>query len=359
MNNNVQRLLESGILQCPRCEGELQPGKKISCSACDYEYPILDTIPVLTPEPEEMVGLWQNRLRNFFNGQQGNIQSNAQLIQTPELYPPLRERMKTVTQARVDNLKTIMDLFLPLRDLGPGIPPTEHTDNVGSFMLLVYLLRDWGWDTDEVDILCNAVIGSLPADLSLDSLLVIGSGACRDAYNLHNHYNCKLTVSVDIAPLMLLGASRVLSGDELNLYQILPNNIRNAHDNVSLWKLQAPRTPDNDFLFAFADATQMPFRENAFQAVLTPFIIDAIGEDLRTFSKRIHKLLRPGGYWANYGAMTFVPGISYTAEEVLSIVTDAGFRVLAHGFSTKPHLAPGESCQRNVYDCLYFSAVKE
>jgi ubiquinone/menaquinone biosynthesis C-methylase UbiE len=151
----------------------------------------------------------------------------------------------------------------------------------------------------------------------------------------------------------------VLSGGELNLYQILPNNIRNAHDNVSLWKLQAPRKPDNDFLFACADATQMPFRENAFQAVLTPFIIDAIGEDLRTFSKRIHKLLQPGGYWANYGAMTFIPGISYTAEEVLSIVTDAGFRILAHGFSTKPHLAPGESCQRNVYDCLYFSAVKE
>ena len=359
MKDNVHRLLESGILQCPRCSGELQPGKKISCSTCDYEYPILDTIPVLTPEPEEMVGLWQNRLSNFFNGQQRNIQHNAQLIQSASLYPPLLERMKTVTQARVDNLKTIMDLFLPLRDLGPGIPPAEHADNVGSFVLLVYLLRDWGWETDEVDILCDAVIGSLPEDLSLDSLLVIGSGACRDSYNLHNYYNCKLTVSVDIAPLMLLGTSRILAGGELNLYQILPNNIRNAHDNVSLWKLRAPRKPDNDFLFAFADATQMPFKDNAFQAVLTPFIIDAIGEDLRIFSKRIHKLLQPGGFWANYGAMTFVPGISYTAEEVLSIVEDAGFRILKHGFSTKPHLAPKESCQRNVYDCLYFSAVKE
>jgi len=359
MNNNVQRLLESGILQCPRCEGELQPGKKISCSACGCEYPVLDTIPVLTPKPGEMVANWQHLLRNFFNGQQRNIQSNAQLIQSSSLYPPLRERLKVVTQARVDNLKTIMDLFQPLRDMEPGTPPNEKTDKVGSFILLISLLRDWGWDTDEVDILCNTVIESLPADLSIESLLVIGAGACRESFNLHNHYQCKLTVSIDIAPLALLGASRVLSGGELNLYQILPNNIRNATDNVSFWELKAPCKPDNDFLFAFADATQMPFRENTFQAVLTPFLIDAVGEDLRTFSKKIYKLLQPGGYWTNYGAMIFIPGISYTAEEVLSIVEDAGFRILTHGFSTKPHLAPRESCQRNVFDCLYFSAVKQ
>ena len=70
-------------------------------------------------------------------------------------------------------------------------------------------------------------------------------------------------------------------------------------------------------------------------------------------------VLEPGGYWANYGAMTFLPGFSYTAEEVLSIVRESGFRILKHGFSTKPHLAPRESCQRQVFDCLYFSAVRE
>lgn len=358
MPNNTDTLLASGKLKCPTCSGTLHANAQLNCSTCGQTYPVLDDIPVLMPKPEELVGLWQNRYANFVGGQQRNIQSNVQLIQSPGVYPPLRERLKTITHARSENLRTIMELMAPLQDLGPGMPPTRNTDALGSFILMVYLLRDWGWDTDEVDILCNAVIGSLPQGLSLDSLLVLGAGACRDAFNLHNHYQCKFTVSVDIAPLMLLGASRVVAGRPLNLYQIQPNNVRNAPDNVSFWELKAPRAPDNDFLYLFADATQLPFADASFQAVLTPFIIDAVGEDLRSLAPKIHRILEPGGYWANYGAMNFLPGFSYTAEEVLSIVSASGFRILQHGFSTKPHLAPRASCQRQVFDCLYFSAVK-
>ena len=359
MTSNTAALFSSGKLHCPGCTGTLSFEDKLHCGNCGQAYPLVGGIPLLMPKPEELVGLWQNRFANFAQGQQRNIQSNMQLIDSPAVYPPLRERLKTITRARSENLKTILELMSPLQALGPGTPPTEHTDAMGSFMLLTYLLRDWGWDTDEVDILCDTVIDSLPQDLAPESLLVLGSGACRDSFNLHNHYNCKFTVSVDIAPLMLLGAARVVSGGTLNLYQILPNNIRNAQDNVSYWELKAPRTPGNDFLYLFADATQMPFADASFQVVLTPFIIDAIGEDLRSFAKRVHHLLEPGGYWANFGAMTFLPGISYTAEEVLAIINESGFRILKHGFTTKPHLAPRESCQRQVFDCLWFSAVKE
>jgi len=359
MTSNIDRLLASGKLQCPACAGPLERADRLGCTACGQHFPLLTDIPVLMPKPEEFVGLWQNRLANFIASQQRNIESNRRLMASPGIYPPLRERLDRVTRARMENLQTLTELLAPQRELGPGIPPTEHTDAVGSFMLTVYLLRDWGWDTGEVDILCNKVIEILPPELSPESLLVLGAGACRDSFNLHNHYNCPLTVSVDIAPLMLLGAARIVSGGELNLYQIQPNNVRNARDNVSYWKLRAPRTPDNDFLYALADATRLPFAEAAFHVVLTPFLIDAVGEDLRAFAPRIHKVLQPGGYWVNYGAMSFQPGINYTAEEVLDIVADAGFRIREHGFSTKPHLAPRESCQRNVYDCLYFCAVKE
>jgi hypothetical protein len=359
MTHNIEKLLASGKLQCPACSGTLQLDDKVSCNSCGQTFPLLTDIPVLMPEPEKFVGLWQNRFGNYVGSQQRNIESNQRLLASPSVYPPLKERIMKVTQARVENLQAILELMAPQRDLGPGIPPEDNTEAFGSFMLMVYLLRDWAWETGEVDILCDKVIEVLPDDLSMDSLLVLGAGACRDAFNLHNHYDCKLTVSVDIAPLMLLGASRMVSGGELVLNQIQPNNVRNAQDNVTQWKLQAPRKPSNDFLFALADATSLPFSEGSFQVILTPFLIDAIGEDLRDFAPRINRILQPGGYWVNYGAMSFRPGINYTAEEVLSIVRDSGFRILEHGFSTKPHLAPAESCQRTVYDCLYFSAVKE
>jgi hypothetical protein len=359
MNDNIEKLLASGKLQCPACSGTLSLEDTLACSACGQAFPLLTDIPVLMPDPGKFIGLWQNRFANYVASQKRNIESNQHLIASPSTYPPLRERLKKVTRARADNLQTILELMAPQRDLGPGTPPEDNADALGSFMLMVYLLRDWGWETGEVDILCDKVMEILPDDLALESLLVLGAGACRDAFNLHNHYNCPLTVSVDIAPLMLLGASRIVSGGELNLYQIQPNNVRNAQDNVTLWNLRAPRKPDNDFLFMLADATSLPFAESSFQAILTPFLIDAVGEDLRDFAPRLQRILQPGGYWVNYGAMSFRPGINYTAEEVLSIVNASGFRILKHGFSTKPHLAPRESCQCMVYDCLYFTAVKE
>jgi len=359
MKNNLEQLLASGKLQCPACTGAIHLNGKLSCKICGKTFPVLDDIPVLAPKPEEMVGLWQNRLGNFIKGQQRNIQSNKRLITSPVIYQPLRERLKTITRARDENLQTIVELVASLQHLEPGIPPTTNKDSPGFFTTMIYLLRDWAWETDEVDILCNKVIELLPDDFQMESLLVLGAGGCRTSSNLHNYYNCPITISVDISPLMLLGASRVVAGGELNLYQILPNNIRNEADNVSFWKLRAPRKPDNDFLFTFADANKLPFAENSFQTVLTPFIIDEIGEDLRNFAPSVNRLIEPGGYWVNYGAMTFLPGFNYTAKEVLSIVGDSGFRILEHGYSTQTHAAPRESCQRQVYDCLYFVAIKE
>jgi ubiquinone/menaquinone biosynthesis C-methylase UbiE len=123
--------------------------------------------------------------------------------------------------------------------------------------------------------------------------------------------------------------------------------------------LRAPSKPANEFQYVLADATRLPFARDSFQVVFTPFVIDAIGEDLRTFAPKIHRTIQPGGYWVNYGVMIFKPEISYTGEEVLSIVEDSGFQILNYGYDKKPHVAPRESCLQQVYDCLYFSAVKK
>lgn len=358
MKNNIDALFSTKKLRCPNCAVALQPSDSTACSNCGVKFPAVSDIPVLAANPAELVGLWQNRYANYVSGQQRNIQSNLQLIATPSTYPPLARRLRRISQARKENLEAIMQLMAPVRMMEPGTQPATHADSTGFFLTLVYLFRDWGWGEEEIDTLCNKVVDIMPAGVSPQSLLVLGAGGCRTSFNLHNHYHCPLTVSVDISPLMLLGAARIVSGGKLDLHQILPNNVRDERGNLSYWKLTAPRKPDNDFLFMLADATRLPFLENSFHVVLTPFIIDEIGIDLREFASKIRNVLEPGGYWFNYGAMTFLPGFNYTAEEVLAIVNEAGFRVLQHGFSTQPHAAPIASCQRQVFDCLYFSAIK-
>lgn len=359
MQSNSDALFATGKLRCPACGIPLLADDRSACHSCATPFTVLGDIPVLTADTAELVGLWQNRFANFVSGQQRNIQSNLALASAPSTYHSLAQRMQQVAEARRANLQTIMQLMAPLQSLGAGRPPATQTDLYGFFLTLVYLFRDWGWGKQEIDTLCDRVIEILPADAAPQSLLVLGAGGCRTSYELHNRFNCPLTVSVDISPLMLLGAKQIVSGGELDLYQILPNNIRDARGNLSRWKLGAPRQPDNDFLYTLTDATRLPFRDGSFHTVLTPFIIDEIGIDLREFATAIHSVLQPGGYWVNYGAMTFLPGFNYTADEVLSIVRESGFRILQHGFSTQPHAAPPESCLRQVYDCLYFSAVRE
>ena len=179
MSNNLTRLIESGKLLCPACQGKLMNDNALVCNACGKTFPVLNGIPALSPEPEKLIGLWKNRLGNFIAGQQRAIQRLSQLAQAPGTYPALGKRLSRVVQARKDNLVTINKLMQPLNELAPGVPPQEHKEALGFFEAMVYLFRDWAWDTDEVDILCDKVIELLPGDLSLESLLVIGAGGCR------------------------------------------------------------------------------------------------------------------------------------------------------------------------------------
>ena len=356
---NTAALLKAGKLACPSCGDVLGEAGGLSCTGCGIEFPNLRDIPVLVSDPGEYLASWIQQFRNFIMGEQNNIQYEQSLIGSPSTYPPFRDRLKTVIKARMENLQTLANLMTPLRDAGAGLPLNESITSAAQFSNPFYLLRDWGWDTDEPAIMCDKIKEMLPADIEMESLLVLGAGGCGESYILHQHYNCPLTLSLEIDPFKLLAAEHVISGGELNLYQILQNNIRTASDNVSYWQLRAPARPQPGFLYLLGDARKLPVAHDAFHVVLTPFLIDEIGEDLRLLARRIYDTVQPGGYWANYGVLMFRPEFGYTGEEVLSIVEETGFRLLNHGYARKAHVAPKESCLQQVFDCLYFTAVKD
>jgi hypothetical protein len=351
-------LRETNRLICPRCESQLAPEAQLSCSSCGLLFPQLEGIPILVAKPQEYLGVWAQQFRNFIVRQQQAIQHEQKMITSPGCYPPMRERLKNAVTARAANLQTIADIMTPLRDVSQGIAPSPAVSSTGQFSNLMYLLRDWAWETGEPQMMCDKVKEMLPANLAVESLLVLGAGGCGESYLLHEHYQSPLTVSVEIDPFKLLAASRILSGKSISLYQILQNNVRDARGHVSHWELRAPRVPQGDFLFLLADARNLPLRPRSFHVVFTPFLIDAIGEDLRTLASRIYHVVQTNGLWVNFGVMTFPPEIAYTGEEVLSIVEDAGFTILNHGYTTKPHVAPRESCLQQVFDCLHFTAIK-
>jgi hypothetical protein len=86
----------------------------------------------------------------------------------------------------------------------------------------------------------------------------------------------------------------------------------------------------NDIECVFADVSQLPFASEALTAVVTPWLIDIIPEDFRSFSQRLNQVIEPGGMWINHGPLGFShtdPQKNYSAEEVEELVEDAGFEV--------------------------------
>ena len=99
---------------------------------------------------------------------------------------------------------------------------------------------------------------------------------------------------MDFNPLLLLVAQAVTRGEKLHLYEF-PIAPLALEDDAVLRTLAAPEPVDGSFQLVLGDALRPPFREEAFDTVVTPWLIDIISEDLPVFSARINRLLKKEG----------------------------------------------------------------
>ena len=102
-------------------------------------------------------------------------------------------------------------------------------------------------------------------------MLVLGAGAGRLAYDLHQALKPPLTVALDFNPLFLLAASRILAGPPLELYEF-PIAPRSIADHAVLRRHEAPAPPAAGFELVLADASSPPFLPGRFDLVLTPVV---------------------------------------------------------------------------------------
>jgi hypothetical protein len=131
----------------------------------------------------------------------------------PCLLPSTAQRLQreiALTHRLVDEMRALLAPLgseLAVADSLPGFIPMQN----------VHLIhRDWGWpDSDENEKALACVAEVLDAELG--RTLVLGAGACRLAYDLHARHGASATVAVDIDPLPLLVAARVVQGAEVPL----------------------------------------------------------------------------------------------------------------------------------------------
>jgi len=353
------------LLACPACGSGLTGD---ACLACRVDYPSLAGIPWLMPEPRAALVEWRGRLHHLLTHYAAEA---ARQRAACERAPPgslTRRRLESVAAAYDDQAARLRELMRPLGlerrqeahsvhvALGTELPLSQ-----GLSSYYTNLHRDWCWGDAENDASLAAVTGALPDGARPRRVLVLGAGAGRLAYDLHRALAPSLTVALDFNPLFALAAACVAGGRPLELYEF-PIAPRTIADHALLRRLAAPAPAPPGLEFVLGDATAPPFLPGSFDLVLTPWLIDVLGEPIQRQLQRINALLAPTGFWINHGSLAFAdadPAEAVSLEELLEMLPAAGFSQARVTEARVPYLSSPASRHARQETVITFCTHKE
>jgi uncharacterized protein YbaR (Trm112 family) len=357
------------LLACPRCDKPLDAlDSGWRCSGCRVDFPVIGTVPWLFAEPTFAMAEWRHRL-DFMLRQLGSDveRLGRTLEQRKDLLPATRERLEATREAVADHATRLGDMLAPLVSAPTGASTatylalrTRLPPDQGLLTYYPNLHRDWNWGDAEnaaAAKLLEPGLAGLPADARI---LVLGSGAGRLAYDIHQRHTPAVTVALDFNPLFQLAAARIAAGETLELYEF-PLAPRALGDHALLRRLAAPAAAEPGFCPVLGDALRAPFRDAAFDAVVTPWLIDILPGDFAELCPRINRLLRDGGRWLNLGSLVFgqaPPEAQYSPGECVSLIEAAGFATPELGEATIPYMCSPASRHGRRETVLHWHALK-
>jgi len=355
------------VVGCPRCAGTLERAAPLRCAACDMAFPEIDGIPWLVAEPAMMLAEWRGRLRALVGGLESQSARYRAALTDSVRGATTRNRLKLLSGACQDHARRLRALLAPLAGSEQTAAPETYRTLLGTLPagqgLTGYyanLHRDWCWGQVENEAAAAAVAAALGGE-GPERLLVLGSGAGRLAYDLHQRLAPAITVAADLNPLMLAVARRMFAGENLELYEF-PLAPRDLASHAVLRRLVAPVAAAPGLQAVLVDASHAPFRGGAFDAVVTPWLVDILDEDFAQFVTRVRHWLRPGGRWVSSGSLFFQhrdPARCYSTEEVEEIVRAAGFGDLTWAEETVPYLASPASRNVRHERLVTFTALRD
>ena len=319
-------------------------------------------------EPQATLGEWRGRL-------QFSLQKLSQ--EAAKLDAELKNKdLRTLTKRRMERYKKATESHR--RSIAKILQPVDVQSlqgNYESYLALRTRLpadqalntyyanvhRDWAWGDEENTASLKQVRAVLHDNAELGNVLVLGAGAGRLAYDLHMQTDCTSTIAMDFNPLLMLIAQAVTKGESLKLYEF-PIAPKSLEDDAVLRTLSAPDVVRDGFHLVLGDALRPPFAGQAFDTVVTPWLIDIVTEDLPILAARINGLLKTNGRWINFGSLAFAHSERarrYSPEETKSIVAENGFSDPYVSEATIPYMCSPASRHGRQEKVFTFSAYKE
>jgi hypothetical protein len=161
--------------------------------------------------------------------------------------------------------------------------------------------------------------------------------------------------------MLMFVANAVTRGKTLKMYEF-PIAPKSLQDDAVLRSLAAPEKVAEAFYLLLGDALRPPFAAQAFDTIVTPWLIDIITEDLPVMAARINCLLKENGRWVNFGSLAFSSpqrALQYSPEETKAIVAECGFSDPYVSEATIPYMCSPASRHGRQEKVFSFSAYKE
>jgi SAM-dependent methyltransferase len=353
------------LLACPRCDAPLAAsGNAWRCAGCAVEFPLVAGLPWLFAEPNAALGEWRGRLHFSLQRLDRDRQQLASALASAELRQATRARLEGLERATRDHGARLRALLAPLEleqhaasyethlALRTRLPPDQ-----GLTTYYANIHRDWCWGEAENEASFDAV-AQLLVDTAPGRVLVLGAGAGRLAYDLHQRTAAAVTAVLDFNPLLLIVADRVARGETVELYEF---PIAPRGEAAVLRALSAPAPARSGLVHVAADAHRPPFRRGAFDTVVTPWLVDILPERFDLLCARVNALLADGGRWLNFGSLSFHdadPAARYGLDECRAALDENGFGDVAVDEREIPYLSSPASRHSRRERVVSWSARK-
>jgi hypothetical protein len=302
---------------CPKCFATPEDGfvfADLICNRCVTDFFTLGDVPCFFPAGFHQKTIWQHQTAMLLGNAAQGLNNIRESLARYDLSDTTRERLAEIYKANLINRDSIQSL------LGKKSLIPEHNEqlsnmnpgDLGEYFDLIF--RDWAWDSvsspsnenQNAFLRIKSLLDKLIAKPK--RILVLGAGAGRLSWDLHNYLKPEFTLAVDSNPLLLAAADELIRQQQplqFGEFKLFPQA------DFPITQTQAITAPENavsnadNWFLLGANVWNLPLLKNNFDLILTPWFIDVNGGDVRDLIGIIHNLLTPEGSWLNTGPLLF------------------------------------------------------
>lgn len=357
------------LLVCPVCASQIEAQQ---CTNCSSQFFTLGDIPCLFTTGIQQKNLWQHQMAMMETQGNDALQHIDYLLQGYDVSSLTRTRLEQARSAMADSLEAIIALLKNAGLQSQVHSEFQHINVDNPTEYYHHILRDWAWDNEPSphyethvnDANVKRVLNIWP-DHAPQQLLFLGAGAGRISWDLHQHFDPQWTIAADINPFLLSCAQALIKQRTSVALPELYTYPQIGFPYSKTWLMEPPqdaRLQHQNWYALGADVWNMPLKRHSTDTIVTSWLLDVTGGDVKDLIDVISYLLKPGGCWINTGPLLYSSQLSfdkkYSAEEIVDFANKAGFELQDHDVEEVAHMASPLNARYHHEQLFSFSMRK-